>query len=126
MKVICETIAGQLPIPEACKRLELQPAMFYRLRTEVLMAGLARLEPRPIGRPPQQAPAEALKSAELQRRVEELEAELKIAAVREQRARVMPQVIHDDPAPKKAFLSSERSPPRCPNPKRQKHRRRKR
>ena len=47
LEVILATIAGQLTIDQASEQLGIKPAMFYRLRTEVLEAGLARLEPRP-------------------------------------------------------------------------------
>jgi len=101
LEVILETIAGQLTIEEACQQLGIKPAMLHQLRTEVLEAGLARLEPRPLGRPQQQTPAEELQLAALQRRVEELESELKIAAVREEIARVMPRRADADPPGKK-------------------------
>ena len=48
LEVILETIAGRMKVTEACARLEIGEAMFHRLRTEVLQAGLARLEPRPL------------------------------------------------------------------------------
>jgi len=92
LEVILETIVGRLTIDQACQRLGISPAMFYRLRTEVLEAGLARLEPRPMGRPPQQVTAEDAKRVALEHRVEELQSELKIAVVREEIARVMPHL----------------------------------
>jgi hypothetical protein len=101
MEAILETIAGRLPIPEACRRLGIHEAMFYRLRTEVLEAGIARLEPRPMGRPPHQATAVETHCEQLQHHVAELESELKIAAVREEIARVMPHVAAEDPSLKK-------------------------
>ncbi len=105
LEVILETIVGRLTIDQACQRLGIKPAMFYRLRTEVLEAGLARLEPRPMGRPPQQTTAEEAKRVELEYRVEELESELKIAAVREEIARVMPH-LNDEALPLKKTIHS--------------------
>jgi hypothetical protein len=90
LEVILGTIAGQLTIPEACRQLGIKDAMFYRLRTEVLEAGLARLEPRPIGRPPHSVPAEERKCQELESQLDQLQDELKIARVCEEIARVMP------------------------------------
>jgi transposase-like protein len=70
LEVILQTITGELTIEAACQRLGICPARLHVLRTEVLEAGLARLEPRPVGRPPQiLSPAE--------RRIAELEAELR-------------------------------------------------
>jgi uncharacterized small protein (DUF1192 family) len=101
LEVILATIAGQLTIDQACRQLGIKAAMFFRLRTEVLEAGLARLEPRPIGRPPHAATAEEQKHDELRLQVEELQDELKIAQVREEIARLMPQLAQEDDAGKK-------------------------
>jgi hypothetical protein len=89
LEVILETIVGRLTIGQACQRLGISPAMLFRLRTEVLEAGLSRLEPRPLGRPPHVRTPEEQRSVELARRVEELESDLKIAAVREEIAQVL-------------------------------------
>src|ERR671924_1100766 len=51
LQVILETIAGQRTIADACEQLGIGEAMFHRLRTEVLAAGLASLEPKTVGRP---------------------------------------------------------------------------
>jgi transposase len=104
LEVILETIVGRVTIDQACQRLGISPAMFYRLRTAVLEAGLARLEPRPQGRPPQQLTAEEAKRAELEHRVGELESELKIATVREEIARVMPHLSEEAPLKKTIHL----------------------
>jgi hypothetical protein len=91
LETILATIAGRLSIAEACRALGVEHSMFFRLRTEVLEAGLAQLEPRPRGRPPRVSlPAEQRCTA-LAQRVEELEADLKIAAVREEVARILPR-----------------------------------
>jgi len=66
-EVILQTVAGKITIREACDRLGIEDAMFYRLRAEALQAGLARLEPRPIGRPPRPDSAEQQRIAELER-----------------------------------------------------------
>jgi hypothetical protein len=90
LEIILETVAGHLTVDDAAHQLGIEHAMFYRLRTEVLSAGLARLEPRPMGRPQISSSAEALQCKQLQRRVDELESELKIAVVREEIAHVLP------------------------------------
>jgi hypothetical protein len=72
LETILETIVGRLTIEQACKRLGIGSARFHNLRTEVLEAGLARLEPRPMGRPPRQPTANEVKCVELEHRVEEL------------------------------------------------------
>jgi hypothetical protein len=90
LEIILATIAGTLPIEEACRELGIEHSMLFRLRTEVLEAALARLEPRPRGRPPVAASAAEQRCLALEQRVQELEAELKIATVREEVARILP------------------------------------
>jgi len=108
LEIILETITGHLMIEEACRRLGIEHTMFCELRTEVLKAGLARLEPRPMGRPQQQTSAEELKIAELQRRVEELESNLKVAKMRERLARVVPDLLQADSSGKKTTQGQSR------------------
>jgi hypothetical protein len=91
LEVILATIAGQLTIGQACRRLGVCEARFHRLRSEALKASLERLEPRAAGRPPRQTSPEAVRSEDLERRIEELQADLRIAGVREEVARVLPQ-----------------------------------
>lgn len=101
LELILETIVGRLTIEEACRQLGIEHAMFYELRTDVLKAGLARLEPRPMGRPRCPTSVENTQIAELQSRVEHLESELKLATVREEIARVMPYRAEAAPPGKK-------------------------
>ncbi len=108
LEMILATIAGQMTIDQACSRLGIKAAMFYRLRTEVLEAGLARLEPRPAGRPPQTPMAEELRCEELSHEVEQLRSELKLSEVREEVARVMPRVIEVEPPGKKTTHAAAR------------------
>ena len=122
LEAILETIAGRLTIDQACQRLEIKAAMFYRLRTEMLDAGLARLEPRPMGRPSQQTTAEDRRREELEQQVVELESELKTAAVREEIARMMPRLGQEDPPLKKTPHPPQ--PPQCRRPGRHRKERR--
>lgn len=103
LEVILETITGRLTIDQACQHLGIKPAMFHRLRTEVLEASLARLEPRPMGRPIHQVSAEEARSAALEQRVADLESELKLAEVREEIARVLPQPVVENTSGKKTL-----------------------
>jgi hypothetical protein len=122
LEVVLETIAGHMTIDQACQRLEIGQAMFHRLRTEVLEAALARLEPRPIGRPPRQTTPESLRRAELERQIEELRSEVKIAAVREEIARVMPHLVEEEPPLKKTTPPPQQASHRRPAKRRRKHR----
>jgi len=91
LEIILATIAGTLPIEEACRELGIEHSMLFRLREEVLEAALARLEPRPKGQPPAASSPAEQRCIALQRRIEELEADLKIATVREEVASILPQ-----------------------------------
>jgi hypothetical protein len=93
LEVILETIAGQLKVSEACARLGIGEAMFHRLRTEVLQAGLSRLEPRPLGRPPRPAVPEALRVAELEHDLQDLQLELKTTRVQLEIAQTLPHLL---------------------------------
>jgi hypothetical protein len=108
LEVILQTLAGQLSVGEACQRLGIREAMFFKLRTKVLEAGLARLEPRPLGRPPHHRTAAEERSIELEQQVEELQAELKIAAVREEVAQVLHQEDARQPPVKKTTDAKSR------------------
>jgi DNA-binding FrmR family transcriptional regulator len=123
LEVILDTIAGRLTIDEACRPLGIKPAMFNRLRTEVLEVGLACLEPRPLGRPPHQATEDERRCADLERQVVALESELKIAAVREEIARLMPHLMENDVAEKKTTHPSSSTSPQSHNKRRKKHHR---
>ena len=82
LEVILETVAGKITIREACDRLGIEEAMFFRLRMQALQAGLCRLEPRPSGRPPRSDSAERERIAELEQELKEKELELQATEVR--------------------------------------------
>lgn len=93
LEVILETLAGRLPVAGACQRLGIGEAMFHRLRTEVLQAGLARLEPRPLGRPPRPTSVEADAIARLNHEVQDLHLELKTTRVQLEIAQTLPHLL---------------------------------
>lgn len=108
LEVILETIAGRMKVTEACARLEIGEAMFHRLRTEVLQAGLARLEPRPLGRPPRPTVPEALRVVELEHDLKDLELELKTTRVQLEIAQTLPHLLTSS-SPEKNTLAREES-----------------
>jgi hypothetical protein len=90
VKVVLQTMAGELRVQEACQVLHLSEQRFDELRVQVLQAAVSELEPKPAGRPPRAiSPAEE-ENARLRRRVAELEAELKVSRVRAELAAVLP------------------------------------
>jgi uncharacterized small protein (DUF1192 family) len=91
LEVILRTIAGEMTVAEACAALGIGESRFHALRKDVLTQAAGALEPRPAGRPADEHnhEVEALKA-----RVAELEAEQRAALLREEIARVMPELLH--------------------------------
>jgi transposase-like protein len=90
LKVILETLAGRQTIPEACDELGIQESMLHRVRSEVLQTALGRLEPRPLGRPPQAPSPEDQRIAALEEENLRLRAELRAAEIRREIAEKLP------------------------------------
>jgi Helix-turn-helix domain len=92
LRIVLETVAGTRRVSEACALLGVSEQRFEQLRIEALQAGLARLEPQPKGRPPRQWTPADLEVEQLRHRVTELEAELRLAAVRTEVAAILPSI----------------------------------
>ena len=90
LRVILETMAGQLRAGEACAQLGISEQRFRQLRAEVLQAALGSLEDQAAGRPrrAEEPPATAVLRQELLA----LQRELQASQVREEIALGLPQV----------------------------------
>lgn len=95
MRVLLQTLRGELSVPEACEQLQIGESRFHALRGQWLQEALELLEPRPLGRPPQ-----AVDETHGPSRQEALEAEnrrlrqqLAAADVRRELAEVLPHVV---------------------------------
>jgi transposase len=108
LKVILATIAGRLTIGQACQRLGVGEARFHRLRAEWLQDGLDLLEQRPVGRPRRKTSPDALRCQELERENAEQQAELKLAVMRADLARVLPQLREDPPLKKTTAIPNRK------------------
>ena len=89
MRLILETIAGRTSVTEARQQLGICTQRFEAIRAEVIRAGIAALEPKPLGRPPRADRSPEV--ARLEARVAELEAELHAAHVRAELAAQLPR-----------------------------------
>lgn len=87
MTVFLKTLEGQCTIDEACQELDVCESHFHALRDQWLQGSLALLEPRPLGRPPRAAEAEA--SAELRERIAQLERQLALVQLQREVADVI-------------------------------------
>ncbi len=92
LKAILETLSGQRSIPEVCEELGIQESMFHRVRGEVLQTALDRLEPRPLGRRPQEQLPQDARLAELEEENLRLQMELKAAEIRRELAEKLPRL----------------------------------
>jgi hypothetical protein len=108
LRVILETVTGNRTIPDACEELGIGESMFYKLRTEVLQTALARLEPRPLGRPTIAVTEGSQQAAALEAEVEELREELQASQVREELAQIMPHLVRTPHVPRKKTTKSLR------------------
>ena len=91
LRIILETLSGRRTISEACELLGIQESMFHKTRAQVLQAALGRLEPRPLGRPPQVSSPEDQRIAELENELTRQRTELKAAQIRQELAERLPR-----------------------------------
>jgi hypothetical protein len=89
VKVILQTMTGELRVQEACTRLQLSEQRFDELRLEAIQAAIAALETKPAGRPPRAS--ESAVVAELQQQVAELNGQLQAALLRAELAASLPR-----------------------------------
>jgi hypothetical protein len=89
LKVILQTMRGELRLSEACELLDVCPQRLHQLREEAMQGALAALEPRPAGRPPQTRADEQVE--QLQQKLADAEVELRAAQAREEIALVLPR-----------------------------------
>jgi len=93
LRVILQTVAGELTVVEAGAELGIGKTAFFELRGRVLQTSLEDLEPKPVGRPRQEVPAEEAEAKRLRQENERLRDDLEIAYVREEIALAMPEVF---------------------------------
>lgn len=93
LQAILETLAADSTIPEACATVGVGESMFHRVRTEALQAALARLEPRPRGRPAKECTEEQRRIEELEQQVTQLQIELQATHLRVELLQALPQVV---------------------------------
>jgi hypothetical protein len=107
LKVVLQTLAGTLRVQDACRQLGISEPRFHQLRTRILEAGLASLEPRPAGRPVTEVTPTQEQVRDLQAKVDALEIGLKTAQALEEIALVLPRVVQE---PKDASPTPDPSP----------------
>src|SRR5262245_5324583 len=91
MRVVLATIAGTCRVREACEQLGICEQRFETIRATAIGAGIEALEARPMGRPPKVLTEAQAEIERLRERVAELEAQLRVAAVRAELAGALPR-----------------------------------
>ena len=94
LTMILEAAQGMITVGEACARLGICESRFHALRNHWLQEALELLEPRRMGRPPQEtAPADVCRRLEaLEAENRELREQLTVADVRRELAEVLPDL----------------------------------
>jgi hypothetical protein len=95
VKVVLQTMTGELRVQEACEQLQISEQRFDELRIEAIQAAVASLEPKPIGRPARATVVDPAEAERLQQRVAELEAQVAAAVVRAELATALPKAGRD-------------------------------
>ena len=103
LKVVLETIVGNIGVEEACTELGVGESRLHEMRRDALLGALQGLLPKPSGRPPK-PPAGTPHEQELQARVDELEVDLQAALVRTELALAMPHLFRAKKKPRKPRL----------------------
>ena len=94
LRVVLQTISGELTVPQACARLQLSEARFHELRSACLQTACAAFEPKAVGRPAPPPPTEQeQKIQHLEQQLTELKVDLRAAQIREELALLMPEVL---------------------------------
>ena len=93
LKVILQTVAGEITVADACTQLNVSEARFHELRTEVLRSAAQALEPKPAGRPAKEVDKDADEVTRLKKEIQELKIDLRAAQIREELAMLMPHVL---------------------------------
>jgi len=94
LKLVLATLTGEKTVPQACAALGVCESRFHELRSEFLAQGVAALEPKPLGRPPDPEPTLLEReNLRLHRENTDLKLRLEGALIREELALVMPHVL---------------------------------
>ena len=90
--LLVKNLRGELTMAEVGRELGVNEAMAYRYREQFLEAAIEGLEPRAVGRPAKESAEEIVSAEELEVRVQELERELRVAKLREELLREVPEL----------------------------------
>ena len=93
LRALLETLSRRQSVHQASRALGISARRFHAVRRRLLQEVLARLEPRPAGRPTQPTAAAQPSTAALEAEVRRLRLELQAARIREELALALQQVL---------------------------------
>lgn len=93
LKLILQTIAGEISVADACKQLGLSEARFHELRQQWMQDACTALEPKPAGRPKETTIEEEVELLRFHRENMKLRVHLRAAQIREEISIAIPEVL---------------------------------
>jgi hypothetical protein len=93
LKTVLATIAGDMTVAEAYGALGVSETRFYQIRDEAISGAIAELEPGMAGRPKIEESEEQKRIRELEAQVKMLRCELEGARISAKIAVVMPEIL---------------------------------
>ena len=93
LKVIVQTLAGEITVEEACEILNINRSAFNKLRTGFIANAVHLLEPKKPGRKKREVSAEQMENQKLRAENERLKFQLKAQQLREEIGILMPHLL---------------------------------
>jgi len=97
LRVLLQTLAGELSVPQACEQLAISQARFFELRNSMLQAAITSIEPKPAGRPAHPVEPANLRIQQLEQLNLDLRVHLAAAQLRQEIALTMPHLSNRHP-----------------------------
>jgi len=94
LKVILQTLNGEITVAEACSEIGINESAFYKMRERFLAESVESLEPRKAGRKPREQDVDTDRQ-QFEQEIEDLASELHVARVKAELASEMPELFRD-------------------------------
>jgi transposase-like protein len=95
LKVIFQTLAGELTVEQACQALGIRRSAFNKLRSQFIENAVGLLEPKTPGRKKKVLTPEQVENQRLREEIERLKLELQAQRLREEIGILMPHLQKD-------------------------------
>lgn len=94
LRLILQTLNGELTVKEAAEALGLSESRFHEVRDQALQSALDGLTPKPVGRPAEVETPEQVQIRELKAQLLEAQKELVAERIRSEVALALPQCVY--------------------------------